>query len=455
MFGGGASVGPGSVTGPAVTSDLGDPRQIMGDMAYHPSVAPSVTARQAELLSPHNAGHHHHQMTSYSRTAFARQYGATAADVYNTYGGYASAAAASQPFYSTTDTSQLHPHHQVSHFSHLHPQNSSLYTADSQMDYQRRVRNGSSGGGSSSHVYTDYSSPNRANAEVPGTNGESPSKNFLGHKDDRRDSSISPAAPKDSCDKASNSRESSAANPKDAAQTAHSAHSPATTNIGKNPKPAHNSPHKTTMDSPRSDANGITVNCDIKMDKLTASNKIITPPHHKNHHSHLHHHQSKQAHHDDLMDDSCGEEDDNNDDDDDDHIPHVLAPGYHGPNRRCLLWACKACKRKTVTVDRRKAATMRERRRLKRVNEAFDTLKRRTCPNPNQRLPKVEILRNAIEYIESLEELLHGNSRLNNAKLGNVSNRGSCGNGGEDGCNGNGNNDNNSSSSGSDYMVSI
>ena len=74
--------------------------------------------------------------------------------------------------------------------------------------------------------------------------------------------------------------------------------------------------------------------------------------------------------------------------------------------RRCLLWACKACKRKTVTVDRRKAATMRERRRLRKVNEAFETLKRRTCPNPSQRLPKVEILRNAIEYIENLEDLL-------------------------------------------------
>ncbi len=94
---------------------------------------------------------------------------------------------------------------------------------------------------------------------------------------------------------------------------------------------------------------------------------------------------------------------------DDEHTPHVLAPGFHGPARRCLMWACKACKKKTVTVDRRKAATMRERRRLRKVNEAFESLKRRTCPNPNQRLPKVEILRNAIDYIESLEDLLHGN----------------------------------------------
>jgi len=57
------------------------------------------------------------------------------------------------------------------------------------------------------------------------------------------------------------------------------------------------------------------------------------------------------------------------------------------------------------------AATLRERRRLRKVNEAFDALKRRTCPNPNQRMPKVEILRNTIDYIESLEELLSCNGQ--------------------------------------------
>ena len=100
--------------------------------------------------------------------------------------------------------------------------------------------------------------------------------------------------------------------------------------------------------------------------------------------------------------------------DNDENVQHVLAPGFHGPTRRCLLWACKACKKKTVAVDRRKAATMRERRRLRKVNEAFEVLKRRTCPNPNQRLPKVEILRNAIDYIESLEDLLHGSRGVGN-----------------------------------------
>nr|XP_056707273.1 myoblast determination protein 1 isoform X2 [Euleptes europaea] len=85
---------------------------------------------------------------------------------------------------------------------------------------------------------------------------------------------------------------------------------------------------------------------------------------------------------------------------------HVRAPSGHHQAGRCLLWACKACKRKTTNADRRKAATMRERRRLGKVNEAFETLKRCTSANPNQRLPKVEILRNAIRYIESLQALL-------------------------------------------------
>eukprot|EP00058_Branchiostoma_floridae_P019333 XP_002604823.1 hypothetical protein BRAFLDRAFT_70673 [Branchiostoma floridae] len=105
-------------------------------------------------------------------------------------------------------------------------------------------------------------------------------------------------------------------------------------------------------------------------------------------------------------------------DDSDEPVEHVLAPGAFHSQRRCLLWACKACKRKSVTVDRRKAATMRERRRLRKVNEAFEVLKRRTCTNPNQRLPKVEILRNAITYIESLENLLRG-AKENRKKSGN------------------------------------
>ncbi|XP_005059372.1 PREDICTED: myogenin [Ficedula albicollis] len=73
---------------------------------------------------------------------------------------------------------------------------------------------------------------------------------------------------------------------------------------------------------------------------------------------------------------------------------------------QCLPWACKACKRRSVSLDRRRAATLREKRRLKKVNEAFEALKRSTLLNPNQRLPKVEILRSAIQYIERLQSLL-------------------------------------------------
>lgn len=46
-------------------------------------------------------------------------------------------------------------------------------------------------------------------------------------------------------------------------------------------------------------------------------------------------------------------------------------PGDGHQGRRCLLWACKACKKKNVTIDRRKAATMRERRRLRKVRRSF------------------------------------------------------------------------------------
>ncbi|XP_037551873.1 myogenic factor 6 [Nematolebias whitei] len=87
---------------------------------------------------------------------------------------------------------------------------------------------------------------------------------------------------------------------------------------------------------------------------------------------------------------------------------HVLAPpGLQSHcDGQCLMWACKICKRKSAPTDRRKAATLRERRRLKKINEAFDALKKKTVANPNQRLPKVEILRSAISYIERLQDLL-------------------------------------------------
>jgi len=67
---------------------------------------------------------------------------------------------------------------------------------------------------------------------------------------------------------------------------------------------------------------------------------------------------------------------------------------------------------------------MRERRRLRKVNEAFEALKRRTCPNPNQRMPKVEILRTTIDYIESLEELLEADCAANGTTTNRTKSRG-------------------------------
>ncbi|XP_053622126.1 myoblast determination protein 1 homolog [Plodia interpunctella] len=86
--------------------------------------------------------------------------------------------------------------------------------------------------------------------------------------------------------------------------------------------------------------------------------------------------------------------------DKEDHVQHVL-----GPSRRCLAWACKACKRKTAAVDRRKAATLRERRRLRKVNAAFEELRIRARAGSG-RLPKLEILRAAIQHIERLQAAL-------------------------------------------------
>lgn len=64
------------------------------------------------------------------------------------------------------------------------------------------------------------------------------------------------------------------------------------------------------------------------------------------------------------------------DSEDEKELNHVLEPqngcggggGGAGGPRKCLAWACKACKKKTVAVDRRKAATLRERRRLRKVS---------------------------------------------------------------------------------------
>ncbi|GFT87605.1 myogenic-determination protein, partial [Nephila pilipes] len=99
-------------------------------------------------------------------------------------------------------------------------------------------------------------------------------------------------------------------------------------------------------------------------------------------------------------------------DSDDQHVPHVFVPGQNNHQRQCLLWACKACRKKSTSVNKRVAATTRERIRLSKLNEAYETLKRASTRDPNQRLAKVDILKNAIEYIESLKSILHVSSNV-------------------------------------------
>ena len=57
------------------------------------------------------------------------------------------------------------------------------------------------------------------------------------------------------------------------------------------------------------------------------------------------------------------------------HNLNIPSQSHHASQRhQCLIWACKACKRKTVRVDRRHAATLRERKRLRKVIKANCTI---------------------------------------------------------------------------------
>lgn len=87
---------------------------------------------------------------------------------------------------------------------------------------------------------------------------------------------------------------------------------------------------------------------------------------------------------DDDMDEEEGYRSDRDDEDDtqeaasqqEEHIFEPMSGEIGQTTRPCLAWACKACKKKSVAVDRRKAATLRERRRLRKVR--VDTFMPRT-----------------------------------------------------------------------------
>lgn len=78
---------------------------------------------------------------------------------------------------------------------------------------------------------------------------------------------------------------------------------------------------------------------------------------------------------DDADDEYTGEADDDDELMEHSAETHIFEPMSKGDNgqtvRACLAWACKACKKKSAAVDRRKAATLRERRRLRKVRHAL------------------------------------------------------------------------------------
>ncbi|XP_066148865.1 protein Fer3-like [Euwallacea fornicatus] len=69
----------------------------------------------------------------------------------------------------------------------------------------------------------------------------------------------------------------------------------------------------------------------------------------------------------------------------------------------------KKTRRRVATMAQRRAANIRERRRMFNLNEAFDKLRRKVPTFAyEKRLSRIETLRLAITYISFMTELLHG-----------------------------------------------
>ncbi|KAH1011459.1 protein Fer3 [Dendroctonus ponderosae] len=69
----------------------------------------------------------------------------------------------------------------------------------------------------------------------------------------------------------------------------------------------------------------------------------------------------------------------------------------------------KKPRRRVATIAQRRAANIRERRRMFNLNEAFDKLRRKVPTFAyEKRLSRIETLRLAITYISFMTELLHG-----------------------------------------------
>ncbi|XP_050672057.1 protein Fer3-like [Leptidea sinapis] len=86
-----------------------------------------------------------------------------------------------------------------------------------------------------------------------------------------------------------------------------------------------------------------------------------------------------------------------------------------------LVWSAAGCgrssrsssgkkpRRRVASIAQRRAANIRERRRMFNLNEAFDKLRRKVPTFAyEKRLSRIETLRLAITYISFMCELLHG-----------------------------------------------
>lgn len=72
----------------------------------------------------------------------------------------------------------------------------------------------------------------------------------------------------------------------------------------------------------------------------------------------------------------------------------------------------KKPRRRVATMAQRRAANIRERRRMFNLNEAFDKLRRKVPTFAyEKRLSRIETLRLAITYISFMSELLNGTSK--------------------------------------------
>ena len=82
--------------------------------------------------------------------------------------------------------------------------------------------------------------------------------------------------------------------------------------------------------------------------------------------------------------------------------PFIALPIRDGPTKRK--------RRRVISVEQRKAANIRERRRMYQLNEAFDGLRKRVPTFAyEKKLSRIETLKLAVTYIEFMTDLLDNN----------------------------------------------